>query len=49
MSIPEPRDQLPCPCGRCDDNAPACPTCGMEMAGHPIAGWTCPDCDQEEP
>lgn len=44
MSIPEPGTV--CHCARCDDHAPACPTCGMEMAGHPITGFTCPDCEE---
>jgi tRNA(Ile2) C34 agmatinyltransferase TiaS len=46
VSIPEPGDRHPCHCLMCEPAAPACDTCGMEMAGNPIAGFTCPDCEE---
>ena len=48
MTIPEPGDRHPCHCARCDDQAPACPTCGMEMAGDPWDGYHCPACEETE-
>jgi tRNA(Ile2) C34 agmatinyltransferase TiaS len=47
MRIPEPGEPRTCHCRRCDEPAPACDTCGMEMAGNPWEGYRCPDCEED--